>query len=298
MNTARTFRTISNNIARLGLWCFPIVFQFNGQGVTKRPLVRWKQYQAHPPTQREIKYWARTFGWASAAIPTGPATGLLVVDADSPQAIEWLARRGGTATWAVRTRHGLHLYYDWPAGLAARNSVGSLAPGIDLRGSGGCIVAPSSHYYRIVNKRVELFIYRWGVGRSPADLPRARPPAWLLDELSSRAARTTPSLVTPSRPYRGTMSAWSRKALDMNLQRLAGAARGTRNDTALRVAFRLGQLCGGGELSEEVLDLLLAIADQWTDERAKARDTIRRGFEAGRAHPKSAPSTPTIWSGS
>jgi hypothetical protein len=83
----------------------------------------------------------------------------------------------------------------------------------------------------------------------------------------------------------------------MNLQRLAGAARGTRNDTALRVAFRLGQLCGGGELSEEVLDLLLAIADQWTDERAKARDTIRRGFEAGRAHPKSAPRTPHPSSG-
>lgn len=95
--------------------------------------------------------WWQHWPGANLAIRTGPP-GPLVVDID--------AGKGGVASWAallkehglelhdtyqVRTGSGgLHLYYRWPASLQMGNSVGRLAPGIDIRAIGGYVIAPPS----------------------------------------------------------------------------------------------------------------------------------------------------------
>src|SRR5262249_23231989 len=68
---------------------------------------------------------------------------------------------------------GVHLYFavDQPLG----NRTG-LAPGIDLRGDGGFVVAPPSLHAS--GRR-----YGWELGSSPDDGPLAAIPAWLLERI-------------------------------------------------------------------------------------------------------------------
>jgi len=82
-------------------------------------------------------------------------------------------------------RGGTHMWFPAPEGLAVRNSVGKLAPKLDVRGSGGFIVVPPS---------VTLDgQYRWE--KTPLALADARPaPAWLVNLLSARAPAAGPTL--------------------------------------------------------------------------------------------------------
>lgn len=108
-------------------------------------------------------------------VATGLASGIVVVDIDRPEAVGELLDEGfefpETAT--VRTPKGLHLYFQVPQeGL--RNSAGKLAPGIDVRGDGGYVLAPPS-----VNG--DGAAYHWVDKRRPAELPD-----WALERLTSR----------------------------------------------------------------------------------------------------------------
>src|SRR5208282_4628105 len=133
----RRFERIIDHLNEHHLWGFPLACGAQG----KIPLVKWREFQSQPPAAAEIARWIRDFPDAGAGIPTGSATGLFVVDADSPDAIEWLELRGMPETVLVRTRRGLHHLLKWPAGLNVSNSAGALAPGVDIRGTGGMVVA-------------------------------------------------------------------------------------------------------------------------------------------------------------
>lgn len=76
---------------------------------------------------------------------------------------------------AVTGGEGRHLYFAHPGGIV-RNKVG-LAPGIDLRGDGGCIVAPPSIH-------ASGKTYEWLQGHDPGHAKPARMPRWLLQEAS------------------------------------------------------------------------------------------------------------------
>lgn len=76
---------------------------------------------------------------------------------------------------AVTGGGGRHLYFAHP-GETLRNRVG-LAPGIDLRADGGCVIAPPSVHPRGVS-------YRWRSGYSPQETAPAPLPRWLLDMLT------------------------------------------------------------------------------------------------------------------
>jgi putative DNA primase/helicase len=268
------FNAIYDGIAKLGLWGFPI----SNDG-TKQPCLKWKNFQDRPPSPDELADWRKKYRYAGVGIPTGIATGILVIDPDYDNAISYLESRGIPKTWTVRTRRGRHYYFIHPD-FVVTNSAGRIADHVDVRGRGGFVVAPGS-----LGK--DGFIYEWEPGFSPDDVTLADLPDWLLDLLRPKHQPERPP-VKP-RKFTGTTTAYARKALEGELARLSNAADGTRNDTAAKVAFNLGNLVAGGELHDGVVRIALyQIADAWPN-ATKTRNTIDRGLEAGKAHPRCRP---------
>ena len=74
---------------------------------------------------------------------------------------------------ASKTARGYHLFFRMPASGDIRDSVGKIAPEIDVRGSGGYVVAPPSPH-------PEGEAYHWVDGRGPNDTPLTDAPLWLL----------------------------------------------------------------------------------------------------------------------
>ena len=113
----------------------------------KRPLVRWEEFQYRRPREEEVQAWFSGWPEAGIGIVTGAVSGLVVLDIDfrhgGEASLERLERQYGRLPATVECRSGgggRHLYFAHPGALL-RNKVG-LAPGVDLRGDGGYVVAP------------------------------------------------------------------------------------------------------------------------------------------------------------
>lgn len=93
-----------------------------------------------------IRNWFAEKPYLNIGIATGAISGLVVVDVDAKNGgLESLEKLDlGTALTTKTGGGGVHLYYEWPATETIGNSVGTLAPGIDIRGAGGYVVAPPS----------------------------------------------------------------------------------------------------------------------------------------------------------
>jgi putative DNA primase/helicase len=274
--------SILDHLAKYDLWAVPQLITIEGE---KRPLVPWKPYQDRPPTTDEATDWCRRFPNAGAAIPTGPGTKLLVVDADSPDAIEWLEMRGVPETPIVRTRHGLHYYLKYPLDVVVRNSASALANGVDIRGAGGMATTAGT-----LNPCGSGFIYHYDEGYALDQVAIADPPDWLFKWLLQQDQKRHVAEPAAPRQFDGKVRAWTKAAIDGELARLVDAGPGTRNHTLASVAFKLGALCGGGEAdASELRAALSAITEQWSDERMKSADTIARAFSEGMTHPRCAP---------
>jgi hypothetical protein len=83
-------------------------------------------------------------------------SGIVVVDADSPEALRWCTAHLKYTPWQTQTGRGFHLYYQHP-GVSVRNRArldtrdGRIA--VDIRADGGYVIAPGSihlngHEYR------------------------------------------------------------------------------------------------------------------------------------------------------
>jgi len=111
---------------------------------SKAPLLpSWKPYQFRQPSPSELNPWFRKWPKANIAIITGRVSGIVVVDFDSEEAIEWAKRQGILKTAVVKTGKGIHAYYKYPDKGDIGNSVDSGAK-IDIRAEGGYVVAPPS----------------------------------------------------------------------------------------------------------------------------------------------------------
>ena len=97
-----------------------------------------------------IRDWWNIWPEANIGIVTGPESGILALDVDGKPGEESLAdfARGGSRlpdTYTVHTGGGgRHLYFLCPEGTEVRNSQSRIAPGLDIRGRGGYVVAPPS----------------------------------------------------------------------------------------------------------------------------------------------------------
>jgi hypothetical protein len=200
----------------------------------KRPLVRWEDYQHRCPSQDEARGWLRASPEAGVGIVTGAISGLVVVDIDvrhgGDAALDHLEHEHGRLPITVECRTGgggRHLYFTHP-GVLIRNRVG-LAPGVDVRGDGGYVVAPPSLHASGLR-------YAWVEGRAPGSAAIAPLPDWVLRQTVEEPAR------------RGhPIAYWRRLVSD-------GVPAGERNNT---IASLAGHLLRHGVDAEVVMELLL-----------------------------------------
>ena len=142
----------------------------------KIPAEPWAEYQQRRMRHEEIE----DRPWPGVGIVTGAISGLIVLDADSPEAVEELKRRGHPATPTAKTARGLHLYFQHPGGeLPTRIGLGG---GLDLKGDGAYVAAPPS-------KHPSGTDYEWII--SPRDEKPAPLPTWVMGEIRARGRRAT-----------------------------------------------------------------------------------------------------------
>src|SRR5437867_1915259 len=201
----------------------------------KRPLVRWEDFQQRRPTEAEARAWFCGSPEAGIGIVTGAISGLVVVDIDvrhgGDGALDHLEREYGrlpTTVECLTGGGGRHLYFAHPGGLVVRNKVG-LAPGLDLRGDGGYVVAPPSMHTSGVR-------YAWREDRRPGGMNLAMLPDWLLRQGSEEVS-----------PIRRPISHWRRLVRE-------GVCKGERNNT---VASLAGHLLRHGVDAAVVMEVLL-----------------------------------------
>lgn len=200
----------------------------------KRPAVRWQDFQTTRASEQEVRDWFRRWPENNVGIVTGAVSGLVVLDVDP--------RHGGDDTLrSLELQHGpllptleaatggggRHIYFAHPGGVV-RNRVG-IAPGVDLRGDGGCVVAPPSVHPSGAH-------YRWVAGRGPGQVPLASLPAWLR------------RILNLARGHGGhTLGHWRELLRE-------GVPEGDRNDT---IASITGHLLWHGVDPDVALELML-----------------------------------------
>jgi Bifunctional DNA primase/polymerase, N-terminal/Primase C terminal 1 (PriCT-1) len=121
----------------------------------------------------------RKFPLSNLGIVTGSGTVGLDIDPqhDGDTSLAKLEAEYGklpTCPTVLTGGGGMHLYFSTNVRLG--NSVSKLAPGLDVRGEGGCLVAPPS-----LHQSGKL--YTWTRGRSFSDLSLPPIPQWIIDTL-------------------------------------------------------------------------------------------------------------------
>ena len=238
-----------------------------------------------------VRAWWTDTPDANVGLATGAASGLFVVDVDGAVGSDSLGllllENGPPAEGpqhdgaCVRTGSGWHLYFALPpAGARVPNSAGRIAPGLDLRGDGGYVIAsPSRHVSRVR--------YVWIDPPRDEGLPTPRP--WLLD-LAAPPRPTATNAPAPLKVRPTGASSYGRAAAIAELEELAQAQEGQRNDALNRAAFSLGQLVAGGELSADgTRTALMEVATAIGLRRHEAELTIESGLRAGGNWPRIAP---------
>ncbi len=165
--------------ARSGLPIFPC--KLNKQPYTK------DGFKSATTCPEMICSWWHQWPRASIGMPTGKASGRIVIDVDvrshGGKALDELQAKYGPLpkTLGVKTGGGGTHYYFWARSLGIRNSVSMLGAGLDVRGEGGYVILPPSGHPSGGS-------YEWLNGSAPVDLP-----VWLERLVLKRAKNSSPS---------------------------------------------------------------------------------------------------------
>jgi hypothetical protein len=211
---------------------------------------------------REIRRLWRDHPAPLIGVPTGEASGLFVLDIDSPkhvEAAEWFER---CAPYLPETRQqttrsgGIHLFFNHNQGL--RNTAGRIARGVDTRADGGYIIA----------WQTEAWLIR---PRPLADIP-----AWLI-----KAATPPPPPVVQCDPSLSVEGA--RRKVEGIVGAVATARAGQRNSVAFWGACRLAELVKQRILAErDAIALGIEAARQAGLSPKEATRTISSAFRGSK----------------
>src|SRR5215216_5169575 len=136
------------------------------------------------------EWWGERYSDSNIAILTGPDNGLLALDidvrSDGFSSLQQLTAMHGELPPTVNQRTGgggKHFLFKYPSkDIRTRTAI---APGIDVKASGGYIVAPPSTHPETKKH------YQWVDGASLFDCDLADCPSWLID-LAINPARVLP----------------------------------------------------------------------------------------------------------
>lgn len=284
---------VAKALAEQGLHVFPC--QEDG-ATPKRPKpgVYWRQQST--TDFRKLEQWWERWPNAIPAIDIGKA-GFVVIDADrhgGPDGVAaWqtlTSERGIDAPMVETPGGGQHYYFRQPDGEALGNKEGGLPTGINVRGSGGYVIAPGAVLPS--GRRYELH----GALDSAIAVPD-----WLVDIIrGERKGTEQVQNVTVIEPIRLQKQrdvpppAYLQKAVGSELEKLSHAPKGSSNNILNEVAFALGTMVGSGWLSR-------GQAQGWVEQAAWGNDAIRRdgraqmmatirsGMESGMKSPRPMP---------
>jgi len=136
-------------------------------GNDKKPLVPWGIYQKRKATQDEIKKWFEQFNNPNIGIVTGEISNLLVIDCDSQEAIDQIEEmlpENIEIPASSTPRGGRHYYFQHIEGFPNK---ANLLKSIDIRTSGGFIIAPPSVNG---NGKIYTWINNNGLSEVPAPI--------------------------------------------------------------------------------------------------------------------------------
>jgi hypothetical protein len=183
----------------------------------------------------------RKFPDANVAIVTGVVSGIFVIEADT---VKGHGVDGIASISALEGEHGpfpetlmaispsgsIHRFYRHPgAGIKVWNSTSKIAPGVDIKGDGGMVIAPPSI-------KPGVGVYRW-----LNDKPVADAPAWLLERVTVTNKANKPSSRDPegeqAQPEKNHFEAsgerHSAKA-DADLEEIEAALMAIPNDASVK----------------------------------------------------------------
>jgi hypothetical protein len=220
-----------------------------------------------------IRRWWKKWPDANIGIATGPASGLFVVDVDGTEGHASLAdlQRGHALPGTLRAltgrtaadgkRQGFHLYFTYPDGERLTNSAGKLGKGLDIRASGGYVVAPPSLHASGLR-------YEWEDALSPV----AVLPGWLHGLLAKPAPRLA---IVPSPAT--SVSIFEEGSRNSSLFSLGGKMRADGHSTAAIAAALLqvnGERCRP-PLSEDEVRAIAASFERYAPGHARPKAANR-----------------------
>lgn len=267
----------------------------------KHPCPKAWQKAETPMGEKEIRYWWKRDPSFNIGICTGTLSGgLLYLDidqhtpsADGRKALADLETRFGPlpSTLTQRTGGGGEgrLFLANPEDLAKiknRAGAASIAPGLDLRVSGGQFVAPPSLHSS--GKR-----YEW----VNPDTPVAMAPEWFVQLcISSCSGQEKPSSppvsqVRPPSPPKTDPHDPKRNyciaALERACEAIRAAPPGGRNNTLNDQSYGIGQIVAAGGLDQaEAEEALVNAAEGAGLTRGEAGATVRSGLSSGGKSPR------------
>lgn len=262
--------------ARRGFAVFPLSPR------SKAPLKATRGFKDASWLTADIVAWWDALPRANVGIATGDPSGIWVLDVDpqhggdvSLRALE--QAHGSLVAPTVRTASGgCHLYFRLTEPVGC--SRGGLPGGIDVRGTGGYVVAPPS--------TITEGSYRWD-----KDTPRELAPApdWLLALIRkpepTPVPRVDPARLNERRRESYLRSAIDRAAADLAATPAGGGPRGGRNNALNAAALGLARLASLGLDRAEAESKLVAAALAAGLPETEAHTAFKSGWNAGLRKP-------------
>lgn len=250
----------------------------------KRPLAKWKKYQTEFVSPEEIDEWEdrgapRTDAETgdeigrenlfNLALVTGAISGIVVVDCDTEEAVEYAKSNGLASHVGVKTRRGMHFYFRHPNnGRRYRNKAGNKpggewhnCPGLDFRGDGGYVVAPPSVSLNPDGSVKHAYQWSFVDGMDFDDLPVWRGPADDMDMVGdfdlAALSFTNVKLGESAVDIREQIQ----KRIDFLGRKLCGPDKGdSTDDWMIRFA---GQMVRRGVMGQELWDSIVNFHDEY-----------------------------------
>jgi putative DNA primase/helicase len=239
-----------------------------------------------------ITAWWRRWPKALIGVPTGRASGFVVLDIDvrhnERHGFDTLAALGRAilpdTPMAHTASQGLHLYFRPPEHVEIGCTEGEkgrgIGRGLDWRGTGGYVIVPSPGSG-----------YLWDPHWSPETVALGPVPDSLLPREPERLSPAAP----PVRPTIG-LSPYAEAALDSACRRIIAAPSGQQGATLNAECFAIGTLAGASAIPSDFACRALTWAARQIPDYDHQRpwrthdieNKVNRAFDQGVRHPREA----------